>query len=80
MADAMYRGAIVGARFGGRDLLTVDWFEFADRPLAEVRNLVGLPQVSERARAAGSAGPGEPGGISEFQKAAARQRAESFAE
>ena len=32
LADAMRRGALCGAHSGGRDLLAVDWFEYADRP------------------------------------------------
>ena len=67
MADAMYRGAIVGAKFGGRDLMEVDWFEFADRDLFDVRRMVGMPPKSEPSCRAGSVGPSSPGGITEFQ-------------
>ena len=67
MADAMYRGAIVGAKFGGRDLMEVDWFEFADRDLYDVRRMVGMPPKSEPSCRAGSVGPSSPGGITEFQ-------------
>lgn len=82
LADAMRRGAEVGAHFGGRDLLSVDWFEHVDRPVAEVRALIGLPPKSEGAIAAGSVGPWERGGISEFQlglgRAAASARGEAY--
>ena len=67
MADAMYRGAIVGAKFGGRDLMEVDWFEFADNDLYDVRRMVGMPPKSEPSCRAGSVGPSSPGGITEFQ-------------
>jgi hypothetical protein len=77
LADATYRGAIVGARFGGRDLLAVDWFALADEPVEGVRELLGIPPKSEAAVAAGSVGPWAPGGISPFQLAAGRSRAEA---
>lgn len=82
LADAMRRGAVVGAHFGGRDLLSVDWFEHAARPLHEVRAMLGMPPKSAEAIAAGSVGPWEPGGISEFQlglgRAAAAARGEEY--
>ena len=78
MADAMYRGAIVGAKFGGRDLMEIDWFEFADRDLFDVRRMVGMPPKSEPTCRAGSVGPWAPGGISEFQLRMGRSMAESL--
>ncbi|MEI7623595.1 MAG: hypothetical protein WCJ88_08565 [Actinomycetes bacterium] len=78
MADAMYRGAIVGAKFGGRDLMEIDWFEFADRDLFDVRRMVGMPPKSEPTCRAGSVGPWAPGGISEFQLGMGRSMAESL--
>ncbi len=78
MADAMYRGAIVGAKFGGRDLMEVDWFEFADRDVFDVRRMVGMPPKSEPTCRAGSVGPSAPGGITEFQLALGRSMAESL--
>ena len=57
LADAMRRGALCGAHTGGRDLLAVDWFEYADRPVAEVRQEFGIVEKSERALAAGSVDP-----------------------
>jgi len=78
MADAMYRGAIVGAKFGGRDLMEVDWFEFADRDLFDVRRMVGMPPKSEPSCRAGSVGPSSPGGITEFQLGLGMSMAESL--
>ena len=78
MADAMYRGAIVGAKFGGRDLMEVDWFEFADRDLFDVRRMVGMPPKSEPSCRAGSVGPSSPEGITEFQLGLGMSLAESL--
>lgn len=82
LADAMRRGAIIGAHSGGRDLLTVDWFEHAARPVEEVRTHFGIPPKSADAIAAGSVGPWELGGISGFQlefgRHAAEQRGEPY--
>src|SRR5262249_15040183 len=64
VGDAMRRGATCA---GSNDFLAIDWFELADLPLEEARRRFGLGEKSERARAAGSVGPWEPGGISEFQ-------------
>jgi hypothetical protein len=74
----MYRGAIVGAKFGGRDLMEVDWFEFADRDLFDVRRMVGMPPKSEPSCRAGSVGPSSPGGITEFQLGLGMSMAESL--
>jgi hypothetical protein len=64
VADAMRRGALCE---GSTDFLAIDWFELADLPLGEARRRFGLVEKGEHARAAGSVGPWEPGGISEFQ-------------
>jgi hypothetical protein len=77
LADAMRRGALVGAAARGPDLLAIDWFEHADRPVAEVRAEFGVVPKSERAIAAGSVGPWEPGGISPYQYEHARAAAEA---
>ena len=79
IADAMYRGAECrDGRTGSSsvDFLEVDWFELADRPVTEVREIFGLPPKSEVAREAGSAGPWERGGISPFQLGMGRRMAE----
>ena len=75
LADAMRRGALVGAAAHGPDLLTVDWFEHADRPIDDVREEFGVVGKSERAIAAGSVDPWEPGGISPYQYEHARAAA-----
>lgn len=62
MADAMYRGAKCG-----RDLLAVDWFAYGDWPVREVQQDLAIPDKSMTARAFGSKGPWEPGGISAYQ-------------
>lgn len=70
VADAMRRGALLHDGATGSDsvdLLRVDWFAIADRPIDEVRRRFSLTPKSEAARAAGSVGPWEPGGISPFQ-------------
>jgi hypothetical protein len=68
LADAMYRGAVCG-----RDLLAIDWFEYADMPVDKVRRELNIVPK----RVTGSVGPWEPGGISEFQLAAGRKQAEA---
>jgi len=72
LADAMRRGAL---STGSHDFLEVDWFSLADRPLVVVRDEVGLVSKSAAAVAAGSAGPWEAGGISEYQLGAGRTQA-----
>ncbi len=73
LADAMYRGAMLAwhlndtGRGDATDLLGTDWFAHAHRPLGEVRADFGLLPRSEKAIAAGSKTPWEPGGISPFQ-------------
>lgn len=72
LADAMRRGAL--AHPDGdtpKAFLTIDWFAYADVPVEEVRERFQIPPKSPKAVEAGSVGPWEPGGISEFQKAAA---------
>lgn len=73
LADAMRRGALTA---GSQDFMTLDWFSLADRPLEVVRRELAVPEKSPKARALGSAGPWEPGGISPFQLAAGRSAAE----
>ncbi|HEY7046980.1 MAG TPA: hypothetical protein VH373_07140 [Jatrophihabitantaceae bacterium] len=72
LADAMRRGALCT---GSHDFLEIDWFTLADRPLPVVRDEAGLTPKSDAAIAAGSAGPWQPGGISDYQLAAARAQA-----
>jgi hypothetical protein len=75
LADAMRRGALCAAKAGGIDLLDVDWFAYADRPVDAVRAEFGVVPKSERALASGSVGPWSPGGISPHQYEAARRAA-----
>ena len=74
VADAMRRGARCR---GSIDFLRVDWFSIAALDLEAAREHFGVTAKSERALAAGSVGPWEPGGISAFQAAAGRTHAET---
>jgi hypothetical protein len=76
-ADALRRGALVGAHSGGPDLLRIDWFERAHLPIDEVRAELGVVPKSEAALEAGSVGPWEPGGISPYQYEAGQRKAKS---
>ena len=71
LADAMRRGARCGC-----DLMAVDWFRYAELDVEEARQELGIVPKSDDALAAGSVGPWEPGGISEFQLGAGRAMAE----
>jgi hypothetical protein len=77
LADALRRGALVGAHAHGPDLLRIDWFERAHLPVEVVRQELGLVPKSDAAVEAGSVGPWEPGGISPYQYAAGRRKAEA---
>ena len=76
LADAMRRGALSAATNQGIDFLSVDWFRFADLPIEEARDHLGIVAKAPSAIAAGSVNPWEPGGISEYQHNAGRLRAE----
>jgi hypothetical protein len=70
VADAMRRGALCHDTLTGDasiDFLRVDWFSLAHLTLDEARARFSLQPRSEAARAAGSVGPWERGGISPFQ-------------
>lgn len=79
VADALRRGAQTHGPDGAPDVdfLAFDWFAVADRPVDELRAQLGVPPASAAARDAGSVGPWEPGGISEYQYGAARAAAEA---
>jgi len=78
VADAMRRGARCHDDGEVRkDFLAVDWFAYADRPVDEVRAAFSVPPKSTAAIVAGSLGPFEPGGISEYQLAAGKELAEA---
>ena len=73
LADALRRGALSHG-LGGEpdvDLLALDWFDLADRTVGELRTELNVVAKSNAAVEAGSVGPWEAGGISEFQYASA---------
>ncbi len=74
VADAMLRGAKV---HGSVDFLELDWFAVADQSVEAFRDRYGLTPKSTKALAAGSVGPWEAGGISEFQDRSGRAAAEA---
>ncbi len=75
LADAIRRGKRVCEALD-RDLLTIDYHELAPLPIDEVRDRLRIPDKSPDAVTAGSVGPFDPAGISEYQReAAARLRA-----
>jgi hypothetical protein len=82
LGDAMRRGALSHGLDGAPDvdLMQVDWFSLADRPLAEVRRQFGIQDKWSRAIVAGSPSPFGAGGISEAQLAAGRASAEARGE
>jgi hypothetical protein len=77
LADALRRGALVGAYAGGPDLLQIDWFERAHLPIDDVRAEFGVVAKSDAALAAGSVGPWESGGISPYQYEAGKRKAQA---
>jgi len=71
VADALRRGALTHG-LGDEpdvDFLAMDWFAIADQPVEEVRSALNVTPRSDTARAAGSVGPWEPGGISGYRHA-----------
>lgn len=82
VADAMRRGAL-GHGLDGEpdvDFLAIDWFTLADQPVDDLRRRFGLVSKSDAAIAAGSTGPWEPGGISEYQDRTGRAAAAAAGE
>jgi hypothetical protein len=75
LADAMRRGALCGAHAGGPDLLRIDWFQHAARPVGDVCAELGIVPKSEHAIDSGSVTPWERGGISPFQYECGRKAA-----
>ena len=74
LADAIRRGKAVAENLG-RDLFTVDYHSVAEHPVSLLAELLEIPQKSPEAIAAGSAGPFDPGGISEYQREAGKRLA-----
>jgi hypothetical protein len=83
LADAMARGARAAwwlndhGRHSDVDFLGIDWFEYADWPVNQVRRYFGVPPKSQKAIDCGSVTAWEPGGISPFQYAHGREVAEA---
>ena len=78
IADAMRRGALCRDSILGVDsidYLHLDWFALAELSVTEARQRFGVVDKSPEAIAAGSVGPWDPKGISEFQLNAGRQQA-----
>jgi hypothetical protein len=73
IADSIRRGKIVCDCFGV-DLFEVDYYAIADRPVAEVREMLSMPPKSETALESGSAGLFDLEGMSETQRRAYAQR------
>jgi hypothetical protein len=76
VADAIRRGKTVCLR-NQVDLLTLDYHELAPRPVAEVREALGIPEKSREALEGGSASLFSPDGMSEVQRQNAARREES---
>ena len=73
IADAIRRGKVVCLNYGV-DLFEVDYYELAERPVAEVGELLGVPPKGSGAIEAGSVGPFALSGMSETQQRALAQR------
>jgi hypothetical protein len=75
LADAMARGAYSAwylddhDRGNETDFMAIDWFQYADWHVEDVRRHFGIPEKSAKAIAAGSKHPWEAGCISPFQYA-----------
>lgn len=73
IADAIRRGKLVCASCAV-DLFEVDYAALAERPVAEVRTMLGIPLKSPAAIEAGSVGLFDLAGMSEAQQRAIAQR------
>ena len=73
IADAIRRGKIVCDRYGV-DLFEVDYYQLADRPVGELRELLHIPPKSSGAIDGGSAGVFDLEGMSENQRRFVAQR------
>ena len=73
IADAIRRGKVVCQNFGV-DLFEVDYYDLARRPVAEVREMLGVPRKKPGSVEAGSVGPFALEGMSETQRRAMAQR------
>ena len=73
IADAIRRGKVVCDSYGV-DLFEVDYYELADRPVGEIRELLNLPPKSSGAIEGGSVGLFDLEGMSEIQRRVVAQR------
>jgi hypothetical protein len=73
IADAIQRGKVVCARTD-MDLFELDYYGLADRPVEEVREMLGVPPKATAALDEGSAGIFDLQGMSEQQRRYALQR------
>jgi hypothetical protein len=73
VADAIRRGKVVCNNYGV-DLFDVDYYGLAERPVGEVREMLGLPAKGAAAVDAGSAGLFTLEGMSEAQQRAMARR------
>jgi hypothetical protein len=71
---ALCRDTVVGV--DSIDYLHLDWFAIAELSVTEARRRFGVVDKSPGAVAAGSVGPWDREGMSEFQRRAGRQLAE----
>ena len=68
LACAMRRGANAHTAISSSiDFLGIDWFSFADLPVADAQEHFGIEAVSPESKTCGSVGPWDPGGISPYQ-------------
>ncbi|HKY16157.1 MAG TPA: hypothetical protein VJM33_14620, partial [Microthrixaceae bacterium] len=75
VADAIRRGKVVCNHFD-KDLFEVDYHRFAERPVEDLREMLGIPPKSNAAIEGGSAGVFDLNGMSELQRQFAAQRQE----
>ena len=73
IADAIRRGKVVCQDYGV-DLFEVDYYDLAERPVAEVSEMLGVPPKGSGSVEAGSVGPFDLAGMSETQQRAIAQR------
>ena len=76
IADAIWRGKVVCESYGV-DLFAVDYYELANRPVPEIRDLLRVPPKSAGAIDGGSVGLFDPAGMSENQRRLVAQRREA---
>jgi hypothetical protein len=73
IADSIRRGKVVSQCYGV-DLFEIDYHSLAERPVAELREMLGVPPKAPRSVEAGSVGPFAVEGMSEVQRRAMVQR------